>query len=121
VGLLLRDVADEGEFELPSLVRLQQQDDPEDELAEPEQRYRDEIDDRDQAQGNVHHDARQEEEQRLEAVEAKKLVLVIGLYEQKDKPYDGNIGQHGSHVIGQSARGRRGGDGSGSGSLSTAW
>ena len=86
VGLLLRDVANKRKLKLLPLIRFQHQDNPDHELAEPEQRHRDKVDDGDQAQDNIHHDARQEVEQRLEAVEAESLVLAVGLDRRKISP-----------------------------------
>src|SRR6202790_1789337 len=89
-GLLLGHVADYGQLEHLSLVSLEQQNDPQNERADPQekmQRNGNEPEERDQSEDretDAYGKQRRAHEQALEGVEPDKAILVVRLEHQEN-------------------------------------
>jgi hypothetical protein len=109
VGLLFGHVSDEGELVHLPLIRLEQQDDPDDEAGQSDQRPdqdgqpAEEWNVDDEAEHDPEGSPRDREEDALEGVEADEPASVVGGHHEKDnRRNDRNVGQHPSYVVSHS-------------------
>ena len=112
VRVLFRQISDEGELVHLPLIRLDQENNPENEGSEVYKHVKRESDyshKRNHGQDSepeVNHDQSDAEEQALERVETNEAVAIVGRDDEKDdRGNDGDVGQHPGNVVSHTLRG----------------